>query len=81
MKRNKLFIGSRASKLALIYANKVKNEISKHYNKEIIIKEINNTIKISGELSYLTYLAKQAGGLSDYMFESNPLQSNRSRNY
>ena len=44
MKRNKLFIGSRASKLALIYANKVKNEISKHYNKEIIIKDI-NTIK------------------------------------
>ncbi len=44
-------------------------------------KEINNTIKISGELSYLTYLAKQAGGLSDYMFESNPLQSNRSRNW
>ena len=43
MKRNKLFIGSRASKLALIYANKVKNEISKHYNKEIIIKEINTT--------------------------------------
>ena len=41
MKKNKLFIGSRASKLALIYANKVKNEISKHYNKEIIIKEIN----------------------------------------
>ena len=44
-------------------------------------KQINNTTKISGELSYLTYLAKQAGGLSDYMFESNPLQSNRSRNW
>ncbi len=43
MNRNKLFIGSRASKLALIYANKVKNEISKHFNKEIIIKEINTT--------------------------------------
>jgi translation initiation factor IF-3 len=28
MKRNKLFIGSRASKLALIYANKVKNELA-----------------------------------------------------
>ena len=44
-------------------------------------KKINNTTKISGELSYLTYLAKQAGGLSDFMFESNPLQSNRSRNW
>ena len=49
MKRNKLFIGSRASKLALIYANKVKNEISKHYNKEIIIKAINTT----GDLSLI----------------------------
>ena len=43
MKKNKLFIGSRASKLALIYANKVKNEISKNYDDEIIIKEINTT--------------------------------------
>ncbi len=40
MERNKIFIGSRASKLALIYANKAKQEISKHFNGEIIIKEI-----------------------------------------
>ena len=43
MERNKIFIGSRSSKLALIYANKAKNEISKYYDGEIIIKEINTT--------------------------------------
>ena len=40
MKRDKIFIGSRASKLALIYANKAKQEISKHFDGEIIIKKI-----------------------------------------
>ena len=40
MKRKKIIIGSRASKLALIYANNTKNEISKYYNNEILIKEI-----------------------------------------
>ena len=39
MKRDKIFIGSRASKLALIYANKAKQEISKHFDGEIIIKK------------------------------------------
>ena len=41
MERNKIVIGSRASKLALIYANKVKKEISKNYKGDIDIKEIN----------------------------------------
>ncbi len=40
MKRKKIIIGSRASKLALIYANNTKKEISKYYNNEILIKEI-----------------------------------------
>ena len=29
----------------------------------------------------MNYLAKQAGGLSDKMFNDNPMQSNRSRNW
>jgi Fe(3+) dicitrate transport protein len=33
------------------------------------------------ELTYLDYLAQQAGGLSDQMFSSNPFQSNRKRNW
>ena len=43
--------------------------------------EINNNLKISAEITYLKYLAKQAGGLSDLMFDENPYQSNRSRNW
>ena len=33
------------------------------------------------EITYLNYLAQQAGGLTDNMFINNPLQSNRSRNW
>ena len=43
--------------------------------------EINRRTKITGEISYLNYLAQQAGGLSDKMFLNSPLQSNRSRNW
>ena len=32
-------------------------------------------------MTYLTYLAQQAGGLTDKMFEENPLQTNRERNW
>ena len=43
MKRDKIIIGSRSSKLALVYANKAEKEISKHYKGQIIIKEISTT--------------------------------------
>ena len=36
---------------------------------------------LSGEVTYLRYLAKQGGGLTDAMFEQDPFQSNRSRNW
>ena len=42
---------------------------------------ISKKTKLTGEISYLKYLAHQAGGLSDRMFNLNPLQSNRSRNW
>ena len=41
MKRKKIIIGSRSSKLALIYAEKAKMEISRFYKDEIVIKKIN----------------------------------------
>ena len=44
-------------------------------------QKISNKIKVSGEVSYLKYLAQQAGGLSDRMFNLDPLQSNRERNW
>ena len=43
--------------------------------------QLSRRTKLSGEISYLKYLAHQAGGLSDRMFQQDPLQSNRSRNW
>ena len=40
MKRDKIIIGSRGSKLALIYAEKVKSELEKEFSKEIEIRKI-----------------------------------------
>ena len=40
-----------------------------------------NKTELSGEITYLNYLAQQGGGLNDSMFESDPYQSNRSRNW
>ena len=40
MKKNKVIIGSRGSKLAIIYAEKVKDELKKIYSNEIEIKKI-----------------------------------------
>ena len=42
---------------------------------------INKKSSLSLETTYLTYLAHQAGGLSDKMFNDNPFQSNRERNW
>ena len=39
-----------------------------------------NTI-LSAEVTYLDYLAQQAGGLTDDLFNENPYQSNRERNW
>ena len=43
MKKNTLTIGTRGSKLALIYAEKVKNELNKISPKEIKLKKIVTT--------------------------------------
>ena len=43
--------------------------------------EFNSNTSLSSEVTYLEYLAHQAGGLSDKMFGENPFQSNRSRNW
>jgi len=43
MKRDKIIIGSRGSKLALIYAEKVKIELEKYFSNKIIIKKIVTT--------------------------------------
>jgi len=53
---------------------------SKNIYTHIKYKFSKNT-KISGEVTYLSYLAHQAGGLNDQMFNVDPFQSNRARNW
>ncbi|MFS4482626.1 TonB-dependent receptor domain-containing protein [Hyunsoonleella sp. 2307UL5-6] len=43
--------------------------------------QFNKNTKLEGEVTYLNYLAQQAGGLTDDMFNDNPFQSNRARNW
>lgn len=43
--------------------------------------QFNEKTSLTGELTYLRYLAQQGGGLTDQMFAQDPLQSNRSRNW
>ena len=52
------------------------------FNSFLNIKyQLNNMTSLSSEFTYMKYLAQQAGGLSDKMFDLNPFQSNRSRNW
>ncbi|MEK9612687.1 MAG: TonB-dependent receptor [Flavobacteriaceae bacterium] len=43
--------------------------------------EIDKNSSVSAEVTYLKYLAQQAGGLTDAQFFDDPFQSNRSRNW
>ncbi|RRO22589.1 TonB-dependent receptor domain-containing protein [Flavobacteriaceae bacterium 14752] len=43
--------------------------------------EFNEKTKLTGEITYMNYLAQQAGGLTDEMFAQDPFQSNRERNW
>ena len=45
------------------------------------IYDFDSSKKLSMDLTYFTYLSQQAGGLNDVMFETDPFQSNRSRNW
>lgn len=42
---------------------------------------LNENWKVKLEYTHMNYLAKQAGGLTDYQFEENPLRSYRDRNW
>ena len=43
--------------------------------------EFNENTSLTGEFTYLNYLAQQAGGLTDAMFNEDSFQSNRARNW
>ena len=57
MERDKIYIGSRSSKLALIYAEKVKIEIAKYFKGEISIIKIST----SGDKNLHTRLSEIGG--------------------
>ncbi len=43
--------------------------------------QFSDRTKLTADITYMNYLAQQAGGLTDVMFEEDPTQSNRSRNW
>ncbi|WP_127846497.1 TonB-dependent receptor domain-containing protein [Psychroflexus aestuariivivens] len=43
--------------------------------------KFNEKTKLTAEVTYMNYLAQQAGGLTDQMFAEDPFQSNRERNW
>ncbi|PQJ17898.1 TonB-dependent receptor [Nonlabens xylanidelens] len=43
--------------------------------------QFNKKTKVTAEVTYLNYLAQQAGGLNDNQFQEDPFQSNRERNW
>ncbi|MFG6687699.1 TonB-dependent receptor domain-containing protein [Mariniflexile sp. HNIBRBA6329] len=43
--------------------------------------KFNDKTKLTGDVTYMRYLAQQGGGLTDTMFEEDPYQSNRARNW
>jgi Fe(3+) dicitrate transport protein len=43
--------------------------------------DLSKTVKITGEYTFMTYLAQQPGGLTDKLFEKDPQQSIRNRNW
>ena len=43
--------------------------------------QFNDKTSLHFDYTYFNYLAKQAGGLTDFMFNQNPTQSNRTRNW
>lgn len=43
--------------------------------------QLTSKLKLSFEYTFMQYLAKQPGGLTDKQFETDPRQSNRSRNW
>lgn len=43
--------------------------------------QITSNLKLTGEYTFMTYLAQQPGGLTDKQFEKDPTQSIRNRNW
>lgn len=57
------------------------SEFGMHTAHASVNYQLNSQIKITGEYTYMTYLAHQPGGLTDKQFEKDPSQSTRNRNW
>ncbi len=57
------------------------SEFKTHTAHASVSYQVNQNIKITGEYTYMTYLAHQPGGLTDKAFEKDPSQSIRNRNW
>lgn len=57
------------------------SEFKMHTAHASVNYQLNTRIKITGEYTYMTYLAHQPGGLTDKQFEKDPSVSIRNRNW
>ncbi len=58
------------------------NSSLNHHNAFASVKyQFNERFYIKGEYTFLTYTSKQAGGLTDKQFDTDPIQSFRNRNW
>jgi Fe(3+) dicitrate transport protein len=60
---------------------RLNSEFDTHTAHASIYYQATNNFKITGEYTYMTYLAHQPGGLTDKQFDKDPTQSNRNRNW
>lgn len=57
------------------------SEFKMHTAHASVNYQVSSTVKITGEYTYMTYLAHQPGGLTDSQFAKDPTQSTRNRNW
>lgn len=57
------------------------SELKANHSYSTLVYSPSSKLRISLEHTYLSYLAKQSGGLTDSQFTNDPFQSNRERNF
>jgi len=57
------------------------SEFNMHTAHASVSYQANNNLKITGEYTYMTYLAHQPGGMTDKLFDKDPTASIRNRNW
>lgn len=57
------------------------SEFNTHNTFASVSYQLNPNVKVTGEYTFMNYLAHQPGGLTDKLFEKDPQQSIRNRNW